>query len=129
MKIRNLLAALGLLCLTSCATDHHEVITQPAVSQIRPGVTTEADLVHLFGPPDTRLAAYQGSTKLDWFRSVAPKPRGYFPVFGQFWGGLDFDVQQLSVSLGQSGRVTEYTVYDSKGAVKAGSHRTTGYQK
>ncbi len=116
MKIRILLAAVATFCLTSCATERP--ITQATVNRIRPGVTTEADLVHAFGKPDTKAAVYQGRTTLAWFRSLGPAPTGYLPLVGQFAGGLDLDVQQLSVEIA-GGKVASYTVYDSKGAVQS----------
>lgn len=123
MKIRNLFAALlAILCLTSCASQR--AVTQPAVNQIRPGVTTEADLRQFFGPPDTKLTSFQGWTSLAWFRSLGPKPGGYVPVFGEALGGLDLEVQQLSVVLGNNLRVRSYTVYDSNGRLKTKSRRT-----
>ncbi len=118
MKIRILLAALLTSCLTSCAS-YHGVLAPPAIKQIQPGVTTEANLVTLFGPPDTRLAAAYGTrTELTWFRSIPPPPSGYIPFVGQFLGGLDLDVRQLIVILGHGGRVTSYQFYDSNGGVQ-----------
>ncbi len=133
MKIRNLFATLLVLCLASCASQYSS-ITPSAVNQIRPGITTEADLLQLFGPPDTRLSTIQGVTSLVWFRSLGPNPAGYLPVFGQFMGGLDLEVQQLSVLVSRSGRVTSYTIYGSDGMVKTarthlGTVRDKDFQK
>lgn len=81
MKNPFLILALLTLSLTSCAS-YHPAIRQPAVRQIRPGVTTETDLLALFGPPDSRVGSYKGGTNLTWFRSVPPGPAGYVPIFG-----------------------------------------------
>ncbi len=133
MKTKILLAAIFAFCLTNCAP-YRNAITQPAVSQIRPGVTTKADLVQLFGRPDTQVTAFNGDTTLDWFRSVGPNAAGYAPVVGQFLGGLDLEVQQLIVVVGRSGRVRSFTVYDSNGPLKSEktklrTTRETGYHK
>lgn len=119
MKIRILLAILLAFCLPGCAS-YYGVLTPSSIQQIRVRETTEADLVALFGPPDTRSEAYYGArTQLDWYRSIPPEPAGYLPVIGQFFGGLDVEVQQLTVVLGHDRRVLSYRMYDSNGTVKA----------
>ncbi len=133
MKTRILFAALFAFCLTNCAP-YRNAITQPAVNQIRPGVTTEADLVQLFGRPETRVTAFNGDTTSEWSRSIGPKAAGYAPVVGQFLGGLDLEVQELVVVVSRSGRVRSFTMYDSNGAVKQEktrlrTTRETGYRK
>lgn len=129
MKIRTLLAVLLASCLTSCATNHG-AFTQPSIHQIRLGQTTEADLVAFYGPPDTRwVIANSGEIQLDWFRSVAPGPAGYVPFIGPFFGGLDLQVQQLTVRLRRDGRVTNYRMYDSNGAVISENARLAGFRK
>jgi outer membrane protein assembly factor BamE (lipoprotein component of BamABCDE complex) len=125
MKLTILCASLLALCLTSCAAQHSS-ITSSAVAQIRPGITTEADLVQLFGPPDTRLSTFQGDTSMDWFRSLGANPATYIPLVGQFLGGLDLEVQQLSVQIGRNGRVKKYTTYNSNGMVKTEQTRLGG---
>ena len=52
--IQVILAVLASLCLTSRAFSG--LIKQHDLNQIRRGSTTEIDLVHMFGPPDTRTA-------------------------------------------------------------------------
>lgn len=134
MKIRILFAILLASCLTSCAS-YYGAITQTEVHRIQPGATTEADLVKMFGPPDTRIEAHYGAQiQLDWFRSVAPGPGSYVPIVGQFLGGLNIDVQQLTVLLGRDGRVLRYQIYDSNAAVRTEKVQTQtrvdrGYSK
>ena len=119
MKTRILLAALLTSCLTSCAS-FYGGLAPATVKQIQPRVTTEADLIALFGPPDTRLAAAEGMrTELDWFRSIPPEPAGYLPMIGELFGGLDLRVQQLSVVLGHGARVMSYRFYNSDGPVQS----------
>lgn len=126
MKIKILIAAiLACSCLTSQAW-FAQSINQAKINQIQPGQTTEAELVQLFGPPDTKLLDIYHKTSLDWFRSVPPPVSSYIGVVGQFLGGLHLQVQQLSVVLGPSGTVQRYTIFDSTGAVKARTQvRTT----
>ena len=124
MKIRNLFAAFLTLCLTSSALPHG-AITQPAVNQIRAGITTEADLTKHFGAPDTKLTNDRGYSSLDWFRSLGPSAGGYVPIVGQFLGGLNTEVQQLSVVLGPNGRVLRYEVHSSKNRLKPAVQTST----
>ena len=130
MKILNYFAGLiALLCLTSCASEH--AITQPAVSAIRPGITTEAELRQHFGPPDTWLKNNRGESSFAWFRSLGPNAGGYVPILGEALGGLNLEVQQLSVVVGPSGRVRSYQFYDSNGMVKTqrGESTRVDYRK
>lgn len=123
MKIKLFVAALLTCCLTSYASTGHS-ITQPKVNQIRPGYTTEADLDQLFGPPTTRSTDIYKTTALNWIRSERPGLPGYLPLVGQFLGGLDVEVQQLSVELRADGRVRSFTIYDLNGNVKARTAQT-----
>ena len=100
-------------CLTSWAW-FPKSITQEKINQIHIGQTTEADLVHLFGPPTTRFTDLSHSISLDWFRSVPMPPSGYLPVVGQFLGGLNLEAQQLSIVLSPGGRVIRYEMHSSK---------------
>ena len=132
MKIKLLAAVLLTFCLTSRAAFGHS-ITQAKVDQIRPGYTTEADLVRLFGPPITRSTDIYRTTSLDWIRSQPPGLQAYLPLVGSFLGGFDIEVQQLSVQLRADGRVGSFTIYDLNGNVKRTTKSQTyigrGYSK
>ncbi len=117
MKSRYLTAALLALCFTSCASSETP-FTRLQLNQIRPGVTTEAELVGLFGPPDTELTTFQGMSTIAWIRSAGPPISGYLPLVGSCTGGLDLNVQELHVLTGLGGRVTSFSIYESRGEVK-----------
>jgi hypothetical protein len=114
MKIKLFVAALLVSCLTSGVSFGHS-ITQAKIDQIRPGYTTGADLVRLFGPPITWSTDVRKTTSAQWFRSPGPGLQAYLPVVGSFLGGFDVEVQELSVDLGADGRVRSFTVFDSNG--------------
>ena len=107
-----MLAALSALCLTSCVAIGAP-IAQRDVSQIKPGQTTEADLVQMFGPPTTRSVDIREKKTLDWNESSGIPPQAYLPFIGPCLGGLDVRVQQLSVVVSADGRVERYTMNDS----------------
>jgi hypothetical protein len=109
--------ALGLAaCLTSCTSYD---ITQAKVRTIQPGVTTETNLMQMFGPPDTRQSEVHGDTTLVWFRSEAPPISGYIPLIGQYTGGLNIDMLQLQVKTAPNGGVRNFSINESLGEVRS----------
>lgn len=114
MITRSFLAALLAFYLTSCA--NHPAITQPEVNRIQTGVTTEAQLVKIFGRPDTRTITYNGDTTIEWFRPLGPDLGSFVPFTGPIVSGRSLQVQQLTVIVDPSRRVRSFTVYDSRNA-------------
>ena len=114
--IQPILAVLASLCLTSRASSG--LITQQDLNLIRPGNTTEIDLVHMFGPPATRTVEEDGKKSLNWFESSAAPPQRYIPIVGPLLVRLDARVQQLSVLVGANGRVERYIMHDSRDDMK-----------
>ena len=116
-------ASIAAICLASCASVGTP-IAQQNVSQIKPGVTTEADLVRMFGAPSTKTLDSSGKTLLGWIYSAAQaKPASFVPVVGAFAGGTDVQVQQLSVLIGKDGRVEHYTMNNANPNVQMGTPR------
>jgi hypothetical protein len=114
MKTKFLITAIFLSsCLTSWAW-FPKSITSQKINQIHIGQTTEADLLHLFGPPTTRFVDISHIISLDWFRSVPMPPASYLPLIGELVGGLNIEAQQLSVVLSPGGRVIRYEMRSSK---------------
>ena len=119
MKTKSLVAALLLSsCLTILAS-YPSTITQENVNQIRPGQTTEADLVNLFGIPTTRFVDLTHYTAIDWFRSVPAPAQSYIPFIGPCLGGLKVEAQQLTVVLSPGGTVVRYEVHSSRPATRS----------
>ena len=107
----NSIFALALLtCLTSHATAGHS-ITQEKVNQIRPGQTTEEDLVRAFGPPATKTVCPPGEMTLDWFYSSPISAQNYIPIIGPALGGTHVTAWELWVALGANGEVKRYIAY------------------
>ena len=114
--IQTILAVLASLCLTSHASCG--LITQQDLNLIRPGNTTEINLVHMFGPPDTRTVQEDGKKSLNWFESSAAPPQSYIPIVGPWIVRLDARVQQLYVLVAANGRVERYNMHDSRDDMK-----------
>jgi outer membrane protein assembly factor BamE (lipoprotein component of BamABCDE complex) len=86
-------------------------ITQQKVNQIRPGWTTEEDLVRAFGPPDTKTVCPPGEMTLDWFYVSPISAQNYIPVVGPALGGTHVTTWELWVVLGANGEVKRYIAY------------------
>jgi outer membrane protein assembly factor BamE (lipoprotein component of BamABCDE complex) len=108
--INSLVAFIMLVCLTSHATAGRS-ITHEKVSQIRPGWTTEEDLVRAFGPPDTKTVCPPRETTLDWFYVSPIRAQNYIPIIGPALGGTDLTGWELWVVLGPNGAVKRYIAY------------------
>ena len=99
-----------LVCLTSNAMAGKS-ITQAKVNQIRPGLTTEEDLVRAFGPPTTKTVCPPGEITLDWFYVSPISAQNYIPVIGPALGGMHVKAWELWVVLGGNGEVKRYIAY------------------
>ena len=105
--INSILAFLTFACLTSYATAG-ESITQEKINQIRPGQTTEEDLVRTFGPPATQTVCPEEETSLDWFYAAPISAQNYIPIIGPALGGTHVKAWELWVVVGANGEVKRY---------------------
>lgn len=105
-----ILALVMLACLTRNATASKS-ITQEKVNQIRPGLTTEEDLVRAFGPPTTKTVCPPGAMTLEWFYSSPISAQNYIPVIGPALGGTHVKAWELWVVLRTDGSVKRYIAY------------------
>ena len=110
LTINSIVALVMLACLTRQATAGH-AITQEKVNQIRPGWTTEEDLVRAFGPPETKALCPPDEMALDWFYSSPIRAQNYIPVIGPFLGGTQVTAWELWVIVDANGRVKRYVAY------------------
>ena len=108
--ISSILALVTVACLTSHAVADQS-ITQTKVNQIRPGQTTEEDLVRAFGSPATRTVCPPEETTLDWFYVSPISPQNYIPVIGPALDGTQVKAWELWVVVGPTGRVKRYIAY------------------
>lgn len=108
----------ALVC--SCASVGTPIATQD-ISKIKKGVTTEPDLVRMFGTPTTKTLNSNGNVIMIWTHSAAQaKGTSFIPIAGAFVGGTNVQVQQLTVLLKKDGTVENYTMNDSHPDVKMG---------
>ncbi|HJT81049.1 MAG TPA: hypothetical protein VJ719_07625 [Chthoniobacterales bacterium] len=99
-------------------------ISQEKVNQIRIGLTTEADLYLLLGPPSTKTLDHSGAIVVTWvYSSARTKPETFVPLAGPFMGGYDTHLQQLTVLINRNGRVEKWTMNSAPGEVRYGRRR------
>jgi outer membrane protein assembly factor BamE (lipoprotein component of BamABCDE complex) len=110
LPMNSILALVMLACLTSQVMAGKS-ITQEKVNQIRPGQTTEEDLVRAFGPPTTRTVCPPREIALDWFYASPIKAQNYIPVIGPALGGTQVKAWELWVVVDANGEVKRYIAY------------------
>ena len=104
------LAAVLLLLLAGCVSTGRN-FDESKITDIKKGETTEADLVKLFGPPESRSSDSDGHTHLDWsYMESRMKGQSFIPYAGAFMGGSDSKHKMLMVTLGADGKVTHYNL-------------------
>ena len=108
--IKSILTLFTLVSLTSYATAGQS-ITQEKINQIRPGQTTEEDLVRAFGLPTTQTVCPAGETSLDWFYSSPISAQNYIPIIGPALNGMQVKAWELWVVVGLNGEVKRYIAY------------------
>ena len=110
VTITSFLAFVVFSCLTSHATAGKS-ITQAKIDGIRPGQTTEAELVRTFGPPATKMVCPPEEMTLDWFYVKPISAQNYIPVIGPALNGTQVKAWELWVVLRGDGTVRRYIAY------------------
>ncbi len=121
MKI--VIAAALAVAITGCSSVGTP-IAKEKVNRIQIGVTTEPDLIRMFGVPSTKTLDLNGNVVLSWVYSAArTKPETFVPVAGAFIGGINTRMEQLTVLIDGKGKVERYTLNERPGEVKYGRTR------
>jgi outer membrane protein assembly factor BamE (lipoprotein component of BamABCDE complex) len=116
--VKNLIAALLAVAMAGCSSVG-KPIARDKINQVQVGVTTEAEVIRMFGVPSTKTLDASGTIVLTWVYSrAAAKPQTFIPVAGVFVGGMNTRLQQLTVLIGKKGRVERYTMNDAPGEMK-----------
>jgi outer membrane protein assembly factor BamE (lipoprotein component of BamABCDE complex) len=121
--VKIVFAALLAVAIAGCSSVGTP-ISQEKVNQIRIGVTTEPDLLLLFGNPSTKTLDPNGSIVLTWvYSSASTKPETFVPLAGPLIGGYSTRLQQLTVLIDRKGRVERWTMNNAPGEVRYGRRR------
>jgi hypothetical protein len=98
----------NIIALNGCASVGTPIATQN-IPKIRKGVTTEAELVQMFGPPTDKSLSTNGKTVDTWIHSAAQaKGTSFIPYAGAFVGGTNMQLDKLQAIIGIDGRVEDY---------------------
>lgn len=93
--------------LAGCATVGTKV-TDDHLATLRPGVSTEADAVQMFGPPTVRTRQADGSVLLAYSHvDMRIRPATFIPFVGLFAGGSDTQTNTVSLRFGPDGRLLD----------------------
>ena len=119
------LFATAMIFFAGCASVGNNFDDSKA-SQIIKGQTSEADLIQMFGQPQSRSMNSEGQTILNWMYSQsAVRGESFIPYVGAFVGGMNTKEKSLNVTL-QNDRVVSYS---STGGGMDTRNRTQGVPK
>jgi len=116
MKTAFILLA-SLIAITGCVS-YGRKIDQVKVEQIKPGLTTKAQVVQLIGSPD-QISSFNNTLTFSYhFIRATPKAANFVPVVNIFAGGAN--VQNESVIVTLTNNVVS-SVMDSYGGNELGT--------
>ena len=102
-----LLVATAAALIVGCASTGNN-FDDSKVSQIKKGETTEADLLQMFGQPQSRSLNSEGQTILTWsYVEARVKGETFIPYAGAFMGGSTSAHKMLTVVL-LAGKVASF---------------------
>lgn len=98
--------------LSACAAPAPKVA--PSAASFQKGITTEADVVAMFGKPMSVMSGMDGR-KVIAYATVNNGIRGasFIPVVGLFAGGMDMKISSATFTFGQDGKLTDYKLSDT----------------
>ena len=80
------------------------------VSTIQNGVTTEPQLVAMFGDPSNRVVNSDGTTQLSWnYNQVKADKRQFIPYAGALWAGNAAHAEKMLHVTLHNGVVSDYS--------------------
>jgi hypothetical protein len=119
--IKTLLCLISIAAMAAGCASVGTPIAKQNVAGIKKGVTTETELVRMFGNPTDKSINSAGKVVMTWVHSAAqPKGTSFIPFAGSFVGGTNVQVEKLQVVLGKDGRVEDYVMNESHRDIKMG---------
>lgn len=104
------------LCLTALLSACAAPVPKPApsVASFQRGITTEADVVAIFGKPMSVVSGMDGGKVLA-YATVNNGLRGatFIPIVGLFAGGVDMKISSATFTFSQDGRLSDYKLSDT----------------
>lgn len=98
--------------LSGCAAPPLQI--KPSVASFQKGITTEADVVAIFGKPMSVMSGMDGGRVIA-YATVDNNIRGasFIPIVGLFAGGVDMKISSATFTFGQDGMLTDYKLSDT----------------
>lgn len=107
--LNHIISVAAVILIIGCASTGNN-FDESKVTQIKKGVTTEPELIQMFGPPETRGVNSEGQVNLTWsYTEARVKGESFIPYAGVFMGGTKSAHKMLMVSLGSDGKVTSFS--------------------
>ena len=104
-----ILMAICITAMVGCMSVGTNIDTAK-ISRIHKGVTTEADLLNLFGEPNQRSVNGNGFKTMEWtYVQSNVTAQSFIPVVGDMFGGAKSANKSLRVTLGSNGRVQDFS--------------------
>lgn len=95
--------------LAGCATVGTKV-TDDNLTTLKPGETTEAQVVQMFGPPTVRTRQADGTVLLAYSHvDMRIRPATFIPFVGLFAGGSDTQTSSVALRFGPNGKLLDTT--------------------
>ncbi len=106
--------------ILGCASSGKK-IEQNKVSQIKEGVTTEQEIISLFGPPYIKTLNSDGKIIMSYqYTKIKNRASNFIPVVNILNGGMDMHQQLLIVLINKEGKVEKYTINDANSEINSG---------
>ncbi len=106
--------------LAGCASSGTN-FDQGKVTQIKKGITTESELVQMFGAPEERTMDSRGQTYVTWsYTESRAKVGSFIPGADVFLGGTKSSQKILMVTLDTSGKVVDFSSSTSGTEIRSG---------
>jgi hypothetical protein len=104
-----ILIAVCITTLVGCMSVGTNIDTSK-ISKIKKGVTTEADLLNLFGEPNQQSVSGNGLQTMEWtYVQSNITAQSFIPVVGDVFGGAKSANKSLRVTLGGNGKVQDFS--------------------
>ena len=119
-KLKLISLAFVSLFLIGCATMGTK-IEQSELAKIKDGVTTENEIIALFGAPSSKTVTDNGNILMLYvYTKASPKLSSFVPVVSLISSGTNSHQETLSVLLDENGIVKKHTFNDVDDEIKIG---------
>lgn len=118
--MRRFIVLVALASAMGCATSGVK-INPDQVTQIKEGVTTESEVIEMFGAPTNKTLTSDGKVLMTYTHSkVKSRAKNFIPVYGLLDSSMDMEIQTFQVLIDEKGIVEKYIMNDHTSEIKSG---------